>query len=158
MALTQEEIEELARILDARSDPLTQRREWLADNRPSRPRRGRRKSPPKLSIVAAEARIPAPPGFEEYAISRLSHWKPTGDRKELENRFSRLWNLWLGFLGSRCSFRDSDPGWQLRYDAPDVRDLVERIPELIAQRRRRFGTAYCRLVRENGRPVNGGAA
>jgi hypothetical protein len=156
MALTEEEIEELSQIIDERTDTFTlaQRREWLTANRPIKIRKRRKKGPPTLSIVKVAPRLPAPPGFEQYAVSRLRLWDSVENEEEFKKLKKRLWNIWLHFLGQHCPFRDSDPEWSYRYEDPNVDELAERIPGLVAQHRRRFGTAYCRLVRQNGQAVS----
>lgn len=154
--ITSEAPEEIAFALDQGPGWLRDRRAWLATNRPYTPPKRRENGPPKLSIVEVPAWIPDPPGFQDYAVSKYVFWKATQDRGELKRRADRLWELWIDFLGARCPFRHTDPEWPLRYDGPDVWDLAERIPELVAQRRRRFGTTYCRLVSENGREAKYG--
>ena len=158
MPLTPEESEELAMIIDethsAGESSLVARRKWLAENRPIKIRRGRKKKgPPKLSIVAVPRLLPSPPGFEDFAVGRLLSWSTIENDEQLKRLEKRLWGIWLYFLELRCPFKERDPEYAFRYETPDVTELADRIPQLVAQHRRRFGPNYCRLVRENGRAV-----
>jgi len=157
MALTQEEIRELEKILDDRAFALpdrnpsmASRRAWLARNRPTPTRKPKKKRRATLTVVVPSPRLPAPLGFEEYAIMECGHWPASENNIIREQRARELWRLWLRFLGDRCPTKDTDPEWTYRYESPDVYALLDRLPELAEVHRRRFGTDYCRLVRSNG--------
>lgn len=157
MTLTNAEIRALSRIIDERNgalDPLAGRRERLQSRQQSKVRRPRAKGRPNLCVVEASPLLPCPPGFEDLVIRKHGYWRPADTDALREERAKELWRLWLNWMEPQCPFADTEPDWAYRYDSPDMRDLVDRLPELAKEHRRRFGTPYLRLVRDYGKAVS----
>lgn len=157
MALTVDEVRELERILQLRTHEraMERRRLHLAMlNKGKRISRPRKKGPPKLCVVVPTPRKAPPPGFEQHAIATYGEWKHTDDEATKERRFDLLWRLWLDWLKERCPEASTDVHWSFRYESPDINKLVDQLPDLGEEHRRRFGTKYCRLVRDHGKAVS----
>lgn len=157
MSLTMEEARELARLLNMKTHErqMEQRRLRLSLlNKGKRPARPRKKAPPKLRVIVPTPRKAPPSGFEEHAVAIYGNWKRTNDEQIKEQRTDQLWRLWLDWLKERCPEASTDEHWSHRYEHPDVYDLADRLPDLAEEHRRKFGTTWCRLVRDHGKAVS----